>query len=77
MDESHTVDVIFLDFAKAFDSFGLGDVAGRWLEAYLSGRVSLTLHSSLHVHTPPIPNHPLTVITSICYPSPCSISVVF
>ncbi len=52
MDEGHTVDVIYLDFAKAFDSvnhrfplakmnsFGLGDVAVRWIEAYLSGGVS-------------------------------------
>ncbi len=52
MDESHTVDVIYLDFAKAFDSvnhrfllakmksFGLGYVVVRWIEAYLSGRVS-------------------------------------
>ncbi len=52
MDEIHTVDVIYLDFAKAFDSinqrfflvkmmlFGLGDVVVRWIEAYRSGRVS-------------------------------------
>ncbi len=52
MDEGHTVDVIYLDFAKAFDSvnqrfllakmksFGLRDVVVRWIEAYLSGRVS-------------------------------------
>ncbi len=52
MDEGHTVDVIYLDFAKAFDSvnnkfllakmkyLGLGDVFVRWIEAYLSGRVS-------------------------------------
>ncbi len=52
MDEGHTVDVIYLDFAQAFDSvnhrfllakmksFGLGDVVVRWIEAYLSGRVS-------------------------------------
>ncbi len=52
IDEGHTVDVIYLDFAKAFDSvnhrflltktksFGLGDVVVRWIEAYLSGRVS-------------------------------------
>ncbi len=52
MDEGRTVDVIFLDFAKAFDSvnhrfllakmnsFGIGDVAVRWIEANLSGRVS-------------------------------------
>ncbi len=52
MDEGDTVDVIYLDFAKAFDcvnhrfllakmkSFGLGDAVVRWIEAYLSGRVS-------------------------------------
>ncbi len=52
IDEGHTVDVIYLDFAKAFDfvnhrflsakmeSFGLGDVVVRWIEAYLSGQVS-------------------------------------
>ncbi len=52
MDEGHTVDVIFLDFAKVFDSvnhrfllakmksFSLGVVFVRWIEAYLSGRVS-------------------------------------
>ncbi len=48
IDESHTVDVIYLDFAKAFDSvnhrflfsFGLGDVVVSWIEAYFSGRVS-------------------------------------
>ncbi len=52
MDAGHTVDVIYLDFAKAFDSvnhrfllakmksFGLGDVVLRLIEAYLSGRVS-------------------------------------
>ncbi len=52
MDESHTVDVIYVDFAKAFESvnhrfllvkmksFGIGDVIVRWIEAYLSGRVS-------------------------------------
>ncbi len=52
IDEGHTVDVVYLDFAKAFDSvndrfllakmksFGLGNVVERWIEAYLSGRVS-------------------------------------
>ncbi len=52
IDEGQTVDVIYLDFAKAFDSvnhrfllakmksFGLGAVVVRWIEAYLSGRVS-------------------------------------
>ncbi len=52
INEGHTVDVIYLDFAKAFDSvnhrfllvkmksFGLGDGVVRWIEAYLSGRVS-------------------------------------
>ncbi len=52
VDEGHTVDVIYRDFAKAFDSvmhifilvkiksFGLGDGVVRWIEAYLSGRVS-------------------------------------
>ncbi len=52
MYEGHIVNVIYLDFVKAFDSvnhkfllpklksFGLGDVVVRWIEAYLSGRVS-------------------------------------
>ncbi len=52
IDEGHTVDVIYLDFDKAFNSikdrlllaqmksFGLGNVVVRWIEAYLSGRVS-------------------------------------
>ncbi len=52
IDEGRTVDVISLDFAKVFDSvnhrlllakmksFGLGDVVVRWIEAYLSCRVS-------------------------------------
>ncbi len=52
MDEGHTADAIYLDFAKDFDSvnhrflvakmkfFGLGDVVVRWIEAYLPGRVS-------------------------------------
>ncbi len=51
-DEGHTVDVIYLDFAKTFDSvnhrfllpkiksFGLGDFIVRRIEAYLSGRIS-------------------------------------
>ncbi len=67
MDEGHTVDVIYLDFAKAFDSanhrfllakmksFGLGDVVVRWIEAHLSGRVS-----RVHVageHSEAIPVH--------------------
>ncbi len=50
--EGHTVDVISLDFAKAFDSvnykfllakrkfFGFDDVVVRWIEAYLFGRPS-------------------------------------
>ncbi len=65
--EGHTVYVIYLYFAKAFDSvnhrfllakmksFGLGDVAVRWIEAYLSGRVS-----KVHVggaHSGAIPMH--------------------
>ncbi len=52
MDEGNTVIIIYLGFAKAFDfvnnrfllakmnSFGLGGVAVRWIEAYLSERVS-------------------------------------
>ncbi len=66
-DEGHTVDDIYLDFTKAFDSvnyrfllakkksFGLGDVVVRWIEAYLSGRVS-----RVHVggeHSGAIPMH--------------------
>ncbi len=70
MDEGHIVDVIYLDFTKAFDSvnhisisakmkpFGPGDAVVRWIEAYLSGRVSrvhvggehsgaITIHSSV------------------------------
>ncbi len=51
MGEGHTVDIIYVDFAKAFDCvnhrflsakmkyFGLGDAVVRWIEAYLSGRV--------------------------------------
>ncbi len=67
IDEGHTIDVICLDFAKAFDSishkfllskmksFDLGDVVVRWIEAYLSGRVS-----RVHVggeHSGAIPMH--------------------
>ncbi len=48
MDDGDTVDVIYLDFAKAFDSvnhsfllakmksFGPDDVVVRWIEIYLS-----------------------------------------
>ncbi len=48
MDEGNTIGVIYFDFAKAFGSakhrflmakmksFGLGDVAVRWIEIYLS-----------------------------------------
>ncbi len=43
-DEGHTVDAICLDFARQrltkFKSFGLGDFGVRWIEAYLTGRVS-------------------------------------
>ncbi len=51
LNEGHTVDVIYLDFAKAFDSvnhrfllkkmksFGLGEVLVRLIETYPSGRV--------------------------------------
>ncbi len=65
-DEGHTVDIIYLDFAKAFDSashrflltkmksFGLGDVV-RWIEAYLSGRVSKVLVGGKHSGA--IPKH--------------------
>ncbi len=67
IDDGHTVDVIYLDFAKAFDSvnhrfllakmnsFDLGDVVVRWIEAHLSGRVS-----RVHVggeHSGAIPMH--------------------
>ncbi len=67
MDEGHTVDVIYLGFAKAFDfvshrfllakmkSLGRGDVVVRWIEAHLSGRVS-----RVHVkgeHSGAIPMH--------------------
>ncbi len=43
MDDDHTVDIVYLDFSKAFDSvnhkfllakmkfFGLGDVVVRWI----------------------------------------------
>ncbi len=49
MDEGHTVDVIYLDFAVSVKNrfllakmkcFSLGDVVVRWIEADLSGRVS-------------------------------------
>ncbi len=45
MEEGRTVDVICLDFSKAFlflkiKSFGLSDAMLRWIEAYLSGRAS-------------------------------------
>ncbi len=52
LDEGHTVDVIYLDFAKDFDSathrfhlgkmkpFCLVDSDVRWLGAYHSGRAS-------------------------------------
>ncbi len=60
MDEGHTVDVIYLDFANAFDSvnhgfllakmksFGLSDVVVRWIEAYLSGWVSRVQRGGEH-----------------------------
>ncbi len=50
--KGHTVDVIYLDFVKAFEfvnhtflfskmkSLGLDDVVLRWIEECLSGRVS-------------------------------------
>ncbi len=49
VDQDHTVDVIYRDFAKVFDSvrhrfrlvnmkyFDLHDVVVRWIEAYLGG----------------------------------------
>ncbi len=37
VDKGHTVDVIYLNFAKSFD---LDDTVVRWVEAHLSGRVS-------------------------------------
>ncbi len=52
MGEGHTFNVIYLDFAKAFDSvnhrfllekmmfFRLDTIVVRWIEAYFSGRVS-------------------------------------
>ncbi len=51
MDEDHTVDVIYLNFVKAFDSvnhrfllakmeaFGIGGVVVRWIEACICGLV--------------------------------------
>ncbi len=60
LDEGHTVDVIYVDFAKDFDSathrfslgkmkpFGLGDSDVRWLGAYHYGRVS-RVHVSLQL----------------------------
>ncbi len=57
IDESHTVDVAYLGFAKVFHSvnhrfllqefksLGLGDAIVRWIEAYLTGRV-LRVHVS-------------------------------
>ncbi len=50
MVDENTADVVFLDFAKAFDSvnhrfllaklesFGLCDKVGRWIRSYLTGR---------------------------------------
>ncbi len=52
MEQGHIVVVAYLDCAKALDSvnhkflllkmtsFGLGDTVVRWIQAYLSGRVS-------------------------------------
>ncbi len=52
VDEGHTVDIIYLDFAKAFDSvnhrfllakmnsLGLSDAVVRWTKANLSGQLS-------------------------------------
>ncbi len=60
MDDGHTVVVIYLDFAKAFDSinhrfllakmksFGLSDAVMPWIEANLSGRVSRVHVSGEH-----------------------------
>ncbi len=56
MDDGYTVDVIYFDFAKAFDSinhtfllsFGLGDADMRWIEAYLPGRVQRVHVSGEH-----------------------------
>ncbi len=57
IDESHTVDVAYLGFAKGFHSLnqrlllkefkslGLGDAFVWWIEAYLTGRV-LRVHVS-------------------------------
>ncbi len=53
MDEGHTVDVMYLEFEKAFDSvnhrfllakmksFGLGDVVVRWVQLMTSTTISL------------------------------------
>ncbi len=62
-----TVDVIYLNFAKAFDSingrfvlakmksFGLGGIVVRLIESYLSGRVSREHVIGEHWRT--IPKH--------------------
>ncbi len=56
IDEGHTVDVIYLGFAKVFflaktKSFGLGDVVVRWIEAYRSGRVSREHSGAIPMHS--------------------------
>ena len=50
LDQGHNVDVIYLDFAKAFDkldfnvtlsklkAFGIDGNVGRWLQSFLTGR---------------------------------------
>ncbi len=60
MDEGHTVDVIYLDFAKAIDSinglvvfaktksFNFGDIAVQGIEVSLTARVS-TEHINLEL----------------------------
>ncbi len=40
--EGHTAYVIYLHFAKAFDSFGLADVAVRWIETPYWARLKNT-----------------------------------
>ncbi len=56
------------------------ETVGESVDRSLSPSPPLTEHSFTHSpFRPPIPHahHPLAVVTSICYPTPCSLYVVF